>query len=255
MLHVSALRGQPVERSQLGMEFETALIEGRLIRRYKRFLADVELVSGETVTAHCPNTGAMAGCAEPGFLVWLAHVPGGGRKYAYRWELVETAAGYLVGINTARPNRLVEEALAAGLLPEFAGYGELRREVTLPDKGMRVDMRLRYPDRPDLALEVKNVTAAVENGEAYFPDAVTVRGRKHLNVLADLARNGQPAALVYCVQRADVTAVRPAAMIDPAYADAFRAAIDAGVTAIALRAEVSPQAVTLTTRIPVVVGK
>ena len=225
------------------MEFEAPLREVRLLRRYRRFLADVEDEHGRQWTVHCPNTGSMLGCAEPGSRIWLSRSDRPGRKYADTWELVEAAEGVLVGVHTGRANALVAEAIDAGCLPGLDGYRRRRREAAVPGAPMRADWLLEGHERgePPCFLEVKNVTAAVAaDGVALFPDAVTERGRRHLAVLAERAAAGGRAALVFCVQRADVTEVRPAASIDPRYAEALRAAAEAGVAIRAVRLRPSP---------------
>lgn len=237
------------------MRFPAPLVRGTLKRRYKRFLADVTLADGSEVTASCPNTGSMMGCAEPGSRVWLSMSDAPGRKYRHTWELVETPGRdgpVLVGINTGLPNRLVREAIEASVIPELAGYGEIRREVAFGDEGSRVDLMLSGADRPPCYVEVKNVTAAVDDGIALFPDAVSARGAKHLRELSRLAAQGIRAVQFYCVQRADVSEVRPADAIDPAYGRALREAMAAGVEVMAWRATVTPEQVELVERIPVV---
>lgn len=235
------------------MRFPEPLIPGRLLRRYKRFLADVALDAGETVTCHCPNTGSMMGCADPGLRVWLSRSDNPKRKYPLGWELVETASGALVGIHTGRSNALVGEALDQGLIEPLAGYASRRAEYTLPDAPMRADWLLQGHERePDCVLEVKNVTAAVDDGIALFPDAVSERGSRHLQVLAERVRTGGRAALIYCVQRDDVREVRPADRIDPVYGAHLRRAIDAGVEVYALGASISPAGIELGTTVPVV---
>ncbi|MFP4129705.1 MAG: DNA/RNA nuclease SfsA [Halorhodospira sp.] len=219
------------------MEFEASLVEARLVRRYRRFLVDVEDAQGRRWTAHCPNTGSLLGCAEPGLRVWLSRSGRAGRKYAYTWELVEVAPGVVVGVHTGRANALVGEALDRGLVPGLGGYTERRREVRVPEAPMRADWLLDGHPRgdPPCFVEVKNVTAAVTGGTAFFPDAVTERGRRHLEVLTGWVGQGGRAALVFCVQRSDACSVQPAAWIDPRYAEALRAAAAAGVEIAAVR--------------------
>ena len=227
------------------MEFESPLILGRLCRRYKRFLADVALDAGEVVTAHCPNTGAMTGCAEPGFPVWLRPVAGSHRKYPWTWEIVEPRPGTRVGINTGRSNALVAEALAAGDIAELRGYRRHRREVKFGSEGSRVDFVLEADGQVPAYVEVKNVTAAEQDGVAYFPDAVTARGQKHLRELQRVVQDGKRAVVLYCVQRDDVFEVRPADHVDPDYGRALRTAMDAGVEVFAYRARVDPAGIRL----------
>lgn len=234
------------------MRFESPLVPARLERRYKRFLADVTLADGTQVTAHCPNTGSMLGVAEPGSRVWLLHQPSPTRKYAWAWELTELADGTRVGVNTHRSNALVAEAVGNGTIATLAGYAQLAREVKYGTEGSRIDLLLTDPSRPDCYVEVKNVTAAVSDGVALFPDAVSERGTKHLRELMGVVAAGGRAVLVFCVQRDDVTEVRPADAIDPLYGRTLREAIAQGVEAIAWRATLSAEAVALTTEVPVV---
>lgn len=225
------------------------LVSGTLLRRYQRFLADIRLDSGETVTAHCANTGSMLGLNQPGSRAWLSHSDNPKRKLAWTWELVEPAPGVLCGIHTGRANALVQEALEAGLLPELAGYREVRREAPL-GTGSRSDLRLDYGDTVR-HVEVKSVTAAGLGGIGWFPDAVSVRAAKHLRELAARVAEGERAAVVFCVQRPDVAAVRPAAHIDPAFAVALTQAAGRGVELYALGARVSPEAIALERRLAV----
>ncbi len=230
------------------------LLPGRLVRRYKRFLADVVLDGGEAVTAHCPNPGTMLGLAAPGLRVWLSRAASTARKLPYTLELVE-AEGTLVGVHTGRPNTLVAEALAAGRLAPLAGHTEIRREVTTRP-GHRIDLMLTAPDRPACYVEVKNVHLRRPDGPhptaAEFPDSVTTRGARHMAELARLVAEGAAAAVVFCVQRADCDHFRVAADIDPAYARALTAAAAAGVGVYCLAAEVTTTAITLQRTLPVV---
>jgi sugar fermentation stimulation protein A len=232
------------------VKFRGPLTEGRLLRRYKRFLADVQLEGG-VVTAACPNTGSMMGCCEPGSRVWLSESDNAARKYRHTWELVE-AGGVMVGINTGLPNALVAEAIAAGTMPELAGYASIRREVRYGEEQSRVDFVLESADRPACWVEVKNVTAAVKRGVALFPDCVSDRGSRHLRELVRMKARGARPVQLYCVQRGDVKEVRPADGIDPEYGRTLREAIAAGVEVLAYRAKVSPGEITLSRRIPVV---
>ncbi|HMX16367.1 MAG TPA: DNA/RNA nuclease SfsA [Rhodocyclaceae bacterium] len=225
------------------------LAEGRLVRRRNRFVAEVAF-DGEVVEAHCPNTGSMLGCREPGSRVWLSPAANPARKLAWTWEIVE-ADGTLVGINTGRSNHLVREAIEAGRVPPLAGYQRIRPEVRYGE-GSRIDLLLEAGGRPPCWVEVKNVTAAVADGIGHFPDAVTERGAKHLREMSVRVAAGDRAMLVFCVQRSDVAEVRPADHIDPAYGRALRTALASGVEAIALGAEVSPAAISLVRQLPVV---
>jgi sugar fermentation stimulation protein A len=234
------------------MIFARKLVEGRLIRRYKRFLADVQL-PGEVVTAACPNTGSMLGCMEPGSRVWLSESDNASRKYRHTWELVELAGAkpVMVGINTGLPNALVAEAIAAGAIPELSGYRTLRREVGYGEERSRVDILLESPRRKSCYVEVKNVTAAASRGVAVFPDCVSERGAKHLRELMRLKAGGLRPVQVYCVQRGDVSEVRPADAIDPEYGRTLREALAAGVEVLAYRARVTPTEIAIEGRIPV----
>ncbi len=232
------------------MRFAARLVEGRLVRRYKRFLADVELAAGGTITAACPNTGSMMGCCEPGSRVWLSESDSPTRKYRHTWEIVESA-GVKVGINTGLPNRLVREAVEQGVIGELAGYASIRPEVAFGEERSRIDLLLEDAARPACYVEVKNVTAAVTGRVALFPDAVSERGAKHLRELMRLRARGLRAVLVFCVQRGDVDEVRPADAIDPAYGRTLREAIAAGVEVAAWRAAVTTRAIAIDTRLAV----
>lgn len=234
------------------MLFDPPLIPGRLVRRYKRFLADVNLDDGTHVVAHCPNTGAMLGCDGPGWRVWLSPNDDPRRKLRFTWELVEVDGGTLVGINTQRANGLVREAVTAGLIPALAGYPDLRTEVAYGRERSRIDLLLAGHDvHGDCHVEVKNVNAAVDRGVAVFPDAVTARGTKHLRELARVVAAGGRAMVVFCVQRSDVTEVRPADAIDPLYGRTLRQVMAAGVEVAAWRASISNTAMALVTPVPV----
>ena len=224
---------------------------GRLIERRNRFVAVVDL-GGETVEAHCPNTGSMLGCKAPGSRVWLSPAENPERKLRWTWEIVEAAPGVLVGLHTGRPNRLVEEAIGAGRLPQLSAYPGLRREVKYGRENSRIDLLLEGEGLPPCYVEVKNVTAAVADGIGYFPDAVSERGAKHLREMTEMVRGGARAVLVFCVQRGDVREVRPADHIDPAYGRGLRAALAAGVEVVALGAAVTTTEISLVRPLPVV---
>ena len=232
------------------MKFDKRLITGTLIRRYKRFLADVELDSGRVVTAHTPNTGSMLGCCEPGSRVWLSDSGNTERKYPLSWELVETAPGVLVGINTGLPNRLVEEGINTGVIRELQGYAGIRREVRYGMEKSRIDLLLQGPGEPDCYVEVKNVTLA-QGGIGYFPDAVSERGSKHLRELAEVVAAGKRGVIFFCMQRKDVHEFRPADSRDRKYGDTLRLVIDSGVEALAWRAAVTPEEIRFDKKLPV----
>lgn len=234
------------------MRFESPLIAGTLLKRYKRFLADIRLDDGAIVTAHTPNTGSMRGCAEPGSRVWLRDSGNPARKYPLSWELVQTAAGVMAGINTGLANHLVREGIETGVIRELAGYDRIRPEVRY-GANSRIDLLLQGGGRPGCYVEVKNVTL-VEAGTAYFPDAVTTRGAKHLRELTAMVEEGHRAVIFFCVQRGDAEEVRPADAIDPAYGQALRDALSRGVEALAYRAIPSIMEIALSRPLPVLVS-
>ncbi|HUF56965.1 MAG TPA: DNA/RNA nuclease SfsA [Thermohalobaculum sp.] len=225
------------------MQFAAPLVPGTLIRRYKRFLADVRLGSGREVTAHCANPGAMMGLAAPGLKVWLEPNADPRRKLRFAWRLVETPDGF-VGIDTAVPNRVVGEALAAGRVAELSAYRTVRREVRYAGNS-RVDFVLSGDGLPDAHVEVKNVHLMRTAGLAEFPDSVTARGARHLDALAGVAAAGGRAVLLYCVQRTDCTALALARDIDPRYAAAAARAAAAGVETLAYAAAVGRDGIAL----------
>lgn len=229
------------------MIFDKKLVKGKLIRRYKRFLVDVELAGGQTITAHTANTGAMTGCAEPGSEVWLSRADNLKRKYPHTWELVQVKselAETLVGINTQRSNYLVKEAIETGLISSLSQYHSIKMEVPYGENS-RIDLFLQGQNISiDCYIEVKNVTL-VQNQIAYFPDAVSKRASKHLQELIQVVRGGDRAVMFFCVQRADVKQVRPADFVDPVYAQLFSEAITQGVEAMAYVADVSPSQIKL----------
>ena len=226
------------------MRFATPLIEGRLVRSYKRFLADVAFADGRVETVHCPNPGAMTGLAIPDGRVFVSRSPNLKRKLPLTLELVE-ADGVLVGINTAHPNGLVAEAIADGTIAPLAGYARLRREVAY-GKASRVDIVLEDDDRPRAYVEVKNVHLMRRPGLAEFPDSVTARGARHLAELAAMSALGHRAVMVFLIQRPDAERFGLAANIDPAYAAAFEAARKAGVEALAYGCAISTDAISVT---------
>jgi sugar fermentation stimulation protein A len=235
------------------LRFPSQLIEGRLIKRYKRFLSDIELLTGETVTAHCANPGSMLGLAEPGSRVWLSKSDNPKRKLAFSWELMEVDLGRgpaLVGINTSSPSGAVAAAIERGLIPELSGYACMRRAVRYGAKS-RIDILLEDEARPPCYVEVKNVYLMREAGLAEFPDSVTARGAKHLGELTDMVAAGARAVMVYFVQRGDAEAFALAGDIDPAYAAAFEAATASEVEALAIASSVSLSGLGRPTPIPV----
>ena len=230
------------------MRFDVPLTRATLIRRYKRFLADVALDSGQEITVHLANSGAMLGTAAPGMEVWLSPATNPERKLKWNWELVRVD-GELVGVNTAHPNRIVAEAVADGLIPELSGYDGIRREVKY-GRNSRIDLLLESTGRPRCWVEVKNVH--LKRGDwAEFPDAVTVRGTKHLAELRDMVAAGDRAVMVYLVQRADCHGFRPAADIDPTYATALIEAMRDGVEAICYICRMSLDGIAIGEALPI----
>ncbi len=225
--------------------FDIPLTRATLVKRYKRFLADVTLPDGEEVVAHCANSGSMMGLCAPGATVWLSPNQNPKAKLDWRWELVEVN-DTLVGINTARPNRIVENAINAGEIPELTGYGALRREVKYGENS-RIDLLLAEPEL--CYVEVKNVTLRRDE-MAEFPDAVTARGTKHLRELANMVREGHRAVMFYLVQRGDCDAFTLARDIDPAYGEALAEAMAAGVEALCYACEVTTSAVRIARKLP-----
>ena len=228
------------------MKFEHPLIEGRLVQRYKRFFADVRLLSGEIVVAHCANSGSMLSVKEPGSRVWLSPANNPERKLRYTWEIIEVNGG-LVGINTSLPNRIVAEAIQAGVIPELSGYTTLSREKKY-GRNSRIDILLEDSKRPACYVEVKNVTlrrGSESHWPAEFPDAVTERGAKHLKEMTDMVKAGSRAVMVYLVQRGDCRRFAVAVDIDPTYAQALEQALAAGVEAVCYGCAVGPDAITI----------
>lgn len=235
------------------MRFPSPLVEARLIRRYKRFLADVEFIDGRTETVHCANPGAMLGLAEPGMRILLSPASNPHRKLKWNWELVQLPSGHWAGINTAHPNALAAEAIAEGKIAELTGYGNLRREVKY-GASSRIDILLTEPGRPDCYVEVKNVHLKRDSacpGLAEFPDCVTARGLKHLQELAEMVRLGARAVMLYLVQRTDCAQMAVAEDLDPNYAAGLQTALAAGVEAIAYDCDITSEYIILRHRLNV----
>jgi sugar fermentation stimulation protein A len=230
------------------MDFPSPLARGRLVQRYKRFFADVVLDDGTPVTAHCPNPGAMLGLNAPGLGAWLSRSDDPKRKLAHTLELVE-ADGGLVGVNTLHPNRIVAEALAAGAIPELAGYATHRREVRY-GANSRVDFLLEHPERAPCWLEVKNCHLSREKGLAEFPDCVAARSTRHLAELEAMVAEGDRAAILFVVQRTDCDRFAAAADCDPAFAKALERVVANGVELYAYGCEISTTGVRLGKRMP-----
>ena len=236
------------------MHFDPPLEAAILQQRYKRFLADVNTPDGTQLTLHCPNTGSMLGCCDPGVRVWYQDSGSAARKYPCTWELLETQAGHWVCINTGRANALVEEAIRNRVIVELQGYSRLRREVRFGQEGSRIDLMLDRPEQPDdpaCYVEVKNVTLWSEGSMGYFPDAVSTRGQKHLRELMHVRESGQRAVLLFCVAHTGIESVRPADHIDPAYGVLLRQAAMQGVEILAYGADISPTQISLSRPLPV----
>ncbi len=232
----------------------SGLLPGRLIKRYKRFLADVELEGGETVTAHCPNTGSMLNCCEPGSRVWLLYSNNPRRKLSYTWELVEVERRHLACINTNRANQLVKEAILDCNIEELAGYDELLTERPYGMEGSRIDILLKKKGQVDCYVEVKNVTLLTKDGTGLFPDAVTERGRKHLRELIGVVKDGCRAVLFFNVAHTGIQRVEPAWDIDPNYSSTLQEAVRLGVEVLAYRSSISPDSITLVERLEFLVN-
>jgi len=233
------------------MKFEPALIKGRLIRRYKRFLADITFEDGTEITAHCANTGAMTGCAPVGAEVWLSVSDNPKRKYPHSWQLVEVASGVMACINTALTNKLVSEALQQGQIAELEGFSECRSEVPYGEEGSRVDFQLLI-EQQKVFVEVKHVTLSLQHGVGSFPDAVTKRGQKHLRELIQQVKLGYRACLLFIIMRTDVNLVTPADSIDAEYGRLLRQAVSEGVEVLAYGTQIDQYGMKIDRAIPVV---
>ncbi|SIQ77647.1 sugar fermentation stimulation protein A [Shewanella morhuae] len=226
------------------MEFAPPLQQGILLRRYKRFLADVQLSNGSEITLHCPNTGSMRNCLYPGETVWFSTSDNPKRKYAHTWELMTTPNGSLIGIHSSQANALAEDAINKGIISELTGYDSLSREVKYGDENSRIDILLQAAQKPACYIEVKSCTL-LEDGQGYFPDAVSLRGQKHLRELMHMVSLGHRAVLLFVVQHSEITCVAPAAHIDPEYAKLLKIAVLSGVEVLAYRCEISPTEINL----------
>lgn len=226
------------------MQFQPPLQRATLVRRYKRFLADIETSEGQALTIHCPNTGAMTGCAEPGFQVWYSISTNAKRKYPHTWELSENFQQELMVVNTQRANQLAELAVVQQRIPQLTGYEQVQREVKYGDENSRIDLLLtQHPAHPDCFIEVKSVTLK-QAQQGYFPDAVTLRGQKHLRELIATAQAGHRAALLFMVAHTGISSVKPAAHIDPEYAKLCTLAKQSGVEFFALSVDITSDAIT-----------
>jgi len=228
------------------MKFPVPLLKGTLVQRYKRFMADIVLESGEEITAHCANSGSMLGVKEPGSEVWVSPADNPKRKLKYTWELIKVGKSF-VGINTSLPNKIVQESIETGVVPELQGYATLRREVKY-GKNSRIDILLEDDAKPDCYVEIKNVTLRRDK-LAEFPDAVTARGTKHLGELANQVKAGDRAVMYYLTQREDCDTFTVARDIDPTYAEALEMAMKAGVEVICYQCKLSPTEIKVVSRL------
>ncbi|MGV6984589.1 DNA/RNA nuclease SfsA [Providencia hangzhouensis] len=230
------------------MEFEPALQPATLIKRYKRFLADVTLPSGEEITIHCANTGAMTGCATPGDTIWYSTSNNTKRKYPYSWELTQTTNGHFICINTLRANQLVAQAFAEKHIPELSEYSVIKPEVKYGTENSRIDFYLTQNGLPDCFIEVKSVTL-LENNQGFFPDAVTLRGQKHLRELMHIAKEGKRAILLFVALHTGIHVASAAAHIDKQYALLLEEARQSGVEVLCYQADITIQQMVLSKQI------
>lgn len=226
------------------MQFNPPLQSAILIKRYKRFLADVVTPDGRELTLHCPNTGSMTGCATPGDTVWYSTSDNPKRKYAHTWELTQTQRGAIICVNTLRANILAKEAILAGNIVELSGYNTLKSEVKYGEEKSRIDIMLQAEERQNCYIEVKSVTLA-ENESGYFPDAVTERGQKHLRELMSVAAAGDRAVILFAVLHSAIDRFSPAHHIDARYAQLLIEAQTKGVEILVYKAELSTEMMTL----------
>lgn len=227
------------------MIFKEKLVHGTLIKRYKRFLADVRLDDGSEIVAHCTNSGSMKSCIEVGAEVYLTPVNDPKRKTKFTWEMIKMNGDW-IGINTGNPNKLAFEAISAGTISELVGYTTVKREVKFGDS--RFDV-FAENETEKCFVEVKNVTMK-EGKYALFPDAITTRGQKHLKTLMEVKASGIRAVMLYIIQRSDLEIFAPAKEIDPDYAKALKLAVNSGVEVIVMQAKVTPEKIELVRKIP-----
>ena len=233
------------------MKFDPQLESAILVKRYKRFLADITLPDGSERTIHCANTGAMTGCATTGNTVWYSTSDNPKRKYPNSWELTQTANGHRICINTARANQLAVEAIEADVIEELKGYEQLKTEVKYGNENSRIDILLKSQHQPTCYIEVKSVTLLDEEqqGQGYFPDAVTTRGQKHLRELTEMAQSGSRAVLLFTVLHSGIEKVSPAHHIDAKYSQLLKSAQEQGVEVLCYKAELSNTEMKLVERI------
>ncbi len=230
-----------VHKNSNEMQFQPPLKSATLIKRYKRFLADVQLPDGTLTTIHCANTGAMTGCADAGNRIWYSTSDNRKRKYPFSWEISETPAGQRICVNTIRANQLAVEAINNGVIKELQGYDTLQTEVRYGTENSRIDILLSASDKTTCYIEVKSVTLLEqrEPGCGYFPDAVTTRGQKHLRELTKMVQKGQRAVLLFAVLHTGIEKVAAAHHIDAKYSQLLKQAQEAGVEVICYKAEIS----------------
>jgi len=237
------------------MKPEQPFQQGVLLKRYKRFLADVRLASGKEITIHCPNTGSMKNCLAEGSACWFSESDNAKRKYPHTWEIATTPQGDLAGVNTGRANHLVVEAIENGVIEELQGYEHLKTEVRYGEEKSRIDIFLSNEGWRDCYVEVKNVTLRDDlvegDGRGLFPDSVSTRGTKHLRELALMVEQGHRAVLLFCVQHSGINSVSPAAGIDPDYANTLAEVVSKGVEVYAYRATLSAAQIALQAALPV----
>ena len=230
------------------MKFSPPLQQATLIKRYKRFLADVILEDESETTMHVSNTGAMTGCAQSGDTVWYSTSDNLKRKYPLSWEITQTQQNHMICVNTMRANQLVEEAINNDVIAELKGYQTLKREVKYGSENSKIDIYLSNGQQPDAYVEVKSATL-LEDNQGYFPDAVTTRGQKHLRELIAVAETGQRAVLLFAVLHTGIKSVRAAKHIDPAYAQLIIEARDSGVEILAYKANFTSESIELVEKI------
>lgn len=228
------------------MQYSPTLQTATLIKRYKRFLADVTLPSGEEITIHCPNTGAMTGCAEPGVTIYFSTSDNKKRKYPNTFELSSNSFGHTIGVNTGKANHIVKEAIENNIISELNGYQDLRTEVKYGSENSRIDILLSDESKGDCYIEIKSTTLLIDADQKLgaFPDAVTSRGQKHLRELIEMKQNGHRAVLVFLVQHSGIEKVTVAQQIDPQYAEQLKKASDAGVEILVVHTHITAQEIT-----------
>ncbi|GAL57917.1 DNA/RNA nuclease SfsA [Pseudescherichia vulneris] len=231
------------------MQFSPSLRPATLVQRYKRFLADVITPDGTALTLHCPNTGAMTGCATPGDTVWYSTSDSAKRKYPHTWEITQTQNGTFICVNTLRANTLAKEAILSGVIPELQGYSVLKSEVKYGSENSRIDLMLQAEARRNCYIEVKSVTLA-DKGYGYFPDAVTLRGQKHLRELMSVAASGDRAVMLFTVLHSAIERFSPARHIDAKYAQLLEEAQRQGVEILIYKAELSAEEISLRSPLP-----